>query len=90
MSADAVRGFRRERRRSGGAEELDRRNEHEIRRARRRPHDRGDARADDVADAEERGIVLERNRARLRMASPKIFSGISFHDLEDLHAGRSR
>ena len=56
-----VRGFRRERCSAGRAEKFDRGNEHEIRQDAAAHHERGDARTDDVTDAEQRGIIFQRN-----------------------------
>ena len=53
----------RERRGQAGAEELDHRDEHEVREHAAGAHDRGDARADDVADAEQLGRDLGGDRA---------------------------
>src|SRR5439155_17084418 len=81
--SDAVRSFRGQRQRSGGAEIFDRGNQDEIRQDAASHHERGDAWTDDVTDTKQRGIVLEGNRGAVEWF-PENFLRRFLHDFEDL------
>ncbi len=66
------------------AEVLDRRDQHQVGEHAAGAHDRGDARADDVADAEQRGIDLGGDRAGLEGLPEDLLGGL-LPQVEDLH-----
>ena len=72
---------RRERPGERFAEKLDQRDQHEIREHAARGHDRRDAEADDVADAEQLGRNLHADRAALERSAEDFF-GDFFPELE--------
>jgi hypothetical protein len=62
-----------------GSEELDRGDEHEVREHAARAHRRRDARADDVADAEQLGRISAETEPAAN--GPRNFLGTSFQPL---------
>ncbi len=73
---------RRERPGEGVAEEVDHRDEHQVRQHAAREHDGADARADDVTDAEQFGRDFDRDRPTLERRAEDLSAGSSFHSLQ--------